>query len=156
VHFSALVPHRFLSCRPFHTFHLFHLGRSPITTRQLWRIFAFFTVLRNLRISHHFEKSLYFSPLRKIFIFFTTLINLCIFHLGRSPITTRPLLKNICIFRHFKIFVFSTWAGRPLQQDHFEESLHFSPFWEIFAFLTTLKNLCIFHHLEKSSYFSPL
>jgi hypothetical protein len=45
---------------------VFHLGRSPITTRPLW----------------------------KIFVFFTTLKNLCIFHLGRSPITIRPPQKT--------------------------------------------------------------
>jgi len=81
---------------------------------------------------------LYFSPLRKIFVFFTTLKTLFIFHSGqvahynktslKKSLHFSPLLKNLCIFPHFKIFVFSTWAGRPLQQDHFEESLHFSPF----------------------------
>jgi hypothetical protein len=64
---------------------------------------------------------------------------------GQVAHYNKTTLKNLCIFHHFKIFVFFTWAGRPLQQDHFEESLHFSLFWEILAFLTTLINLCIFH-----------
>ena len=116
------------------------------------------TILRNLRISHHFEKSLHFSPLQK-----------SKFSSGQVAHYNKTTLKNLCIFYHFeksshfsplwKILYF--WkkslyfskpfirVGRPLQQDNFEKSLHFSPFWEIFAFLTTLKNLLIFHHFEK-------
>jgi len=112
-----------LSCWPFKTFYCFHLGRSPIIIRPLWKLFSSSiwasyplqflrnpcishhlqnlpfglvthyneTILRNLRVSHHFKKSLYFSSLWKIFMFFT-------------------------------------WACRPLQQNHFEKSLYFSPF----------------------------
>jgi hypothetical protein len=55
----------------FTTFKTFHLGRSPITIRPLWK---------NLCIYYHFEKSLHFSQFWKI----------SVFHLGRSPITIRP------------------------------------------------------------------
>jgi len=147
---------------------IFHLGRSPITTRPLWKIFVFFTTLKsscfssgqvahynkttlkNLCIFHYFEKFLHFSPLWKIFMFFKT------FHLGRSSITTRPLwkifafftiLRNLRISHHFwKIFVFfptlKSSCFPPGQVAHYNK--------------TTLKNLCIFHRFEKSSHFSPL
>jgi hypothetical protein len=123
---------------------IFHLGKSPITTRPLWKIFVFFitlksscfspgqvahynkTTLKNLCIFHRFEKSLHFSSLWKIFIFFTTLMNLCIFHLGRSPITTRPLWKISAFFTK-NLCVFS-----PGQVTHYNET-------------TTLKNHHIFH-----------
>jgi hypothetical protein len=60
--------------------------------------------------------------------------------------------------------MFFIWAGRPLQQDHFEKSLYFSPLFKIFVFFTSLKTSFIFHlgmlplkqdHFEKSMYFSP-
>ena len=95
----------------------FHLGRSPITIRPLWKLFSFFIWASCQLQWNHFEKSSYFSPLWKISVFFTTLKNL----------------------------VFFTWAGRPLQQDRFEKSWYFSPLWKIFIFFTYLKNLCVFH-----------
>ena len=148
---------RVLSCHPFKTFHCFHLGRSPIIIRPLWKLFSssiwagcplqWNHLLRNPCISHHlqnlpfglvahynetiFEKSAHFSPPPKCF------------HLGRSPIITRPLWKisafsplwKISAFSPlWKIFVFFTWTGRPLQQDHFEKSSHFSSLWKIFEF----------------------
>jgi hypothetical protein len=32
--------------------------------------------------------------------------------------------------------LWKTWAGRPLQLDHFEKSLNFSPLQKIFVFFT--------------------
>jgi hypothetical protein len=43
-----------------------NLGRSPITTRPLWKISVFFTILKK------------------------SSKNLCVFHPSRSPITIRP------------------------------------------------------------------
>ena len=57
----------------------------------------------------------------------------------------KPFLRNPCISPHLQIF---PW-------NHFEKYLYFSSFWEIFAFLTTLKkfgifekNLCIFQNFS--------
>jgi hypothetical protein len=88
--------------------------------------------LKNFCIFHHFEKSSCFSS-------------------GHVAHYNKTTLKNLC-----KIFVFFTWAGRPLQQDHFKKSLYFSPLSKtISALFTNLKNLRIFHLFEKSSCFSP-
>jgi len=63
----------------------------------------------------------------------------------------------------WKIFVFFTWAGLPLQWNHFEKYLHFSLGQVTYYNEITLKNLCIFHlgrlplqwdHFEKSLHFS--
>jgi len=137
----------------------FHLGRSPITIRPLWKLFSSFIWAGCPLQWNYFEKSLHFSPPLKFFClgwlpiimkpfweilaFLTTFKT---FHLGRSPITTRSLwkicvffatLKNLCIFHHF------------------ENSFHFSPEQVTHYNKTTLKNLCIFHLFEKSLYFSP-
>jgi hypothetical protein len=71
---------------------VFHLSRSPITTRPLWKTSVFFTILKK------------------------SLKNLCIFHPGRSPITIRPSQKkkfnflwvgHPWQFDHFKISEFA-------------------------------------------------
>jgi hypothetical protein len=50
---------------------------------------------------------------------------------GKVAHYNKTTLKNLCIFHHFekssqpsKPFI---WAGRPLQQDHFEKYVYFSP-----------------------------
>ena len=126
---------------------VFHLSRSPITTRSLWKNFTFFTTLKNLCIFHNFEKSSCFSP-------------------GQVPHYNKITLKKFYIFYnvekslHFsqlwKIFVFFTWAGPPLQQDHFEKSSYFSSLWKISVFFIYLKNLHVFHLGRSPSTTRPL
>ena len=110
-----------------------HLGRSPITTRPLWKknLCIFSPFLRKFRISHHFEKSLYFSTLWKIFAFFTTLRNLRISHHLEKSLHFSPLRKNLSIFQNLS-------SG---QVAHYNK--------------TTLKNLCIFHPFKNALHFSP-
>ena len=98
-------------------FKTFHLGRSPITTRPLWKISAFFTTLKNLRnlqnlssgqvahynkttlknlcIFHHFEKSFHFLPGQVAHYNKTTLKNLCIFHLFEKSLYFSSFWKNL-------------------------------------------------------------
>jgi hypothetical protein len=81
---------------------------------------------------------------------FPFLKNICIFHLYRSSI-----LKNLCLFSHgrspiiirlfWKILIFFTWIDHPLQWDHFEKSLYFSPGQVAHYHETILKNLRIFY-----------
>ena len=128
---SCIVHHRVLSCCPFKTFHCFHLGKSPITIRPLWKLFSssiwagcplqFNHLLRNPCISHHLQN----LPFRSVAHYNET------------------ILKNPRISHHLKIFYLG-WLPITMK-----------PFWEIFAFLTTSKNLCIFHHGEKSCVFHP-
>ena len=113
-HFGLVAQYNETILRNSHIPHLlqnFHLNRSPITTRPLWKISAFFTTLKNLRVFHLGRSPITTRPLWKIFAFFITLKNLCIFHLDRSPITTRSIwkiyaffttLKNLCIFHLFE------------------------------------------------------
>ena len=153
---------------------IFHHFEKSLHFSTLWKISAFFTTLKNLHVFHLGRSPITTRSLWKISVFFTTLKNICVFHLGRSPITTRPpwkifafftIFRNLHISHHFgnfcvfeKSLYFSslfTWAGRPLQQDHFEKNLcifhhfekfsHFSPLWKILVFLTTWKNLRVFH-----------
>jgi hypothetical protein len=130
---------------------MLHLDRSSITTRPFWKISVFVISLKNLRVFQMGRSPITIRPLWKISVFFTTLKNLC-FSSGQVAHYNKTTLKNL-----YTIFVFFTWAGRPLQQDHFEKSLYFSPLSKtISTFFTNLKNLCIFHQFEKSLYFSPL
>jgi len=48
------------------------------------------------------------------------------------------------------------WAGRPLQQDHFEKSLYFSPLEKKTVFFTRAGRPLQQDHFEKSLHFSPL
>jgi hypothetical protein len=66
--------------------------------------------LKNLRIFHHFEKSLYFSSIWKIFMFFTWAGRpLQQDHFEKS-LYFSPFRKNLR-----KIFAFFTRVGHPLQ-----------------------------------------
>jgi len=67
---------------------IFHLGRSTITMRILWKI---------IRIFHYFEESLHVLP-------------------GQIAYYNDNTLKNHLHFSSlWKFFVFFTWVGRPLQ-----------------------------------------
>jgi len=66
----------------------------------------------------------------------------------------KPVFRNPHISHHLqKIF---TWAGRPLQQDHFEKSLYFSLLKKLFSFFTWAGRPLQQDHFEKSSYFLSL
>ena len=116
----------------------FHLCRSPIIMRPLWKLFSssiwagcllqWNHILRNPCISHHLQN----LPFRSVSHYNET------------------ILRNLCISQPF------IWAGRTLQQDHFEKSLCFSLGQVAQYNKTTLKNLCIFYHFEKSTHFSSL
>ena len=157
---------RALLCRPFKTFH-FYLGRSPITTRPLWKISVFSTTLKTLFIFNLSRSFITTRPLWKISVFSTTLKTLFIFNLGRSPITTRPLwkisaffatLKNLRNLQNLLSGQVAHYKKTTLKNlcifHHFENSFHFPPGQVAHYNKTTLQNLCIFHLFEKSLYFS--
>jgi hypothetical protein len=111
------------------------------------------------------KKYSYFSPLWKIFAFFTSLKNLGVFHLGSSPIIMRPFLKNLESkttlknHLHFVLRLVVHYNKTTLKNlrifHHFENSFHFPPGHVTHYNRTTLKTLCIFHRLENSFSFFP-
>ena len=115
---SWIMRLRALSCCPFKTFLLFHLGRSPIIIKHLWKLYSSSIWVGCPLQWNHFEKSSHFSPPSKSSI--RT-------HLGKSPIKTRPF---------WKIFVFFTTLKNLGIFHYFEKSLHFSPLWKVLMLFT--------------------
>jgi hypothetical protein len=103
---------------------IFHQGRSPVTTRPLWKIFVFFITLKNLRIFHLDRSPITTRSIWKIYAFFTTLKNLCIFHLFEKSLHFSPgqvTHYNKTTSKNKPFFNF-LWVGHPWQFDHFKIS----------------------------------
>ena len=170
---SWIVHLRALSYHPFKTFHLFHLSRSPIIIRPLWKLFHLpfgsvprynKTILRIPCISHHLQ-NLLFGPVARYNE--TILRNLCIshhlfiFHLGWLPITMKSFWEFIAFLTTSKnvtgqVANYNKTTLKNLRIFHlYEKSSCFSSEQVAYYNKIILKNLCIFHHFEKSLYWSP-
>jgi len=171
---------RFLTLPPFECA-LQPYPSGPISFQTLlWAPISWIVCLRAL--SCHLFKTFHFFYLGRLSDLFENS-----FHLPFRPVAhyNEAILRNLRISHHLQnlpsglvAHYNETILRNLLISHHFEKSLYFSPFWKIFVFFTTLKNLCnlqnlssgqvahynkttlknlcIFHHFEKSPYFSPL
>jgi len=141
---------RFLTLPPFECA-LQPYPSGPISFQTLlWAPISWIVCLRAL--SCHLFKTFHFFYLGRLSDLFENS-----FHLPFGPVAhyNEAILRNLRISHHLQnlpsglvAHYNETILRNLLISHHFEKSLYFSPFWKIFVFFTTLKNLCNLQNLS--------